>query len=147
MNTMMITVPVPSSKIKKLNFRSGTWYNIQVPSCDSMDYKSEWKSFSVKPEQVMQINEKLYLVQLVETASVKLTSYNPDPKQRHVEYVPATMVMGRYLKWFRYVRFVKLCPDSIKRFNLNAPVKAILDDCISTGLKTETYINRIPLML
>lgn len=149
-----IAIPVPKTMcVEHQSKNSGKWVNIMVPTESSVNYRNtEWKGFAVRPSQVRIGKGSTNTVYILADATVRLSFCNrKNTTERADEFMSSASVLGRWLKWYRFMRFVNISADSIVRFGLNAPSAKIRDDFLRvnemTGMDSHTYMNRLPLFL
>lgn len=152
-NQEYITIPVPKKMCIAHTSKNGEeWVKILVPPESSINYDTEWKAFAVKPEQVTEKSSSINILKIKKNITIRLSYCDKkDIKDRNPEFISALFVLGRWLKWHRFMRFVNINPDSIVMFNLNCPSFKIKDDFIQLNEKTKInsygYINRLPLFI
>ena len=128
----------------------GQMIEVMVPPEDASGYDqtvTRWGTIMVEPKQVRALNDEMNIVFINDGAQV--TNSVKDDKRNVLssETLFPTQIIGRWLKWMRYVRFYNpnLKPEILLKLNCDSA--ALYVDYAASHMRIEAYANRIPFIL
>lgn len=139
-----IAVPEKYCTIYKAN--SGIkWTEIFVPPEDINDYDNTlWSSIMVEPAQVDNTGKNcIYnIVRVNDGADIVNSTKDINRRIIATEVLQPHQIIGRYLKYLRFIRFSK--DSDISPENLNIDSMRLYQDMTAVGQDILYYINRLP---
>lgn len=134
----------------------GQMIEVSVPGelVSSYDPRTtKWGTIMVEPKQVRSIDDETNVVFVNDGAAISCTvkddKHNEIPNTE--EILTPAHIIGRWLKWYRYNRFVPFgSAGSLATFvmqNLDCDSILLYDDYKTSHMRIEEYANRLPFIL
>ena len=142
-----IRIAIPENSC--VNYKSSTgvkWVEIFIPPEDIADYDKLWGSMMVEPAQVDNTGRTcIYnIVRVNDNADIINSTKDPNQNRKLIatETLKPHEIIGRYLKYLRFIRFS--ADSSILSDDLNIASIALYKDMQAVGQDMLYYINRLP---